>query len=64
MTPPISSNPSFSHRLQTVAMAINNSATRNDPACMELAKNEVDRLCAEADAMEAKLNESPVPPKE
>lgn len=45
-------------------MAINNSATRNDAVCMELAKNEVERLCAEVDAMEAKLGEVPSPPKE
>ena len=64
MTLPAQSKSSFSHRLQTVAMAINNSATRNDAVCMELAKNEVERLCAEVDAMEAKLGEVPSPPKE
>jgi len=43
--------------------ALNNQAGKIEEL-IEIQTKRVDRLCAEADAMEAKLNESPVPPKE
>lgn len=47
----------LSQRLQRVAQAINNASMRNDAVCLELAQNEVTRLCAEADELEAKVKE-------
>ena len=47
----------LSQRLQRVAQAINNASMRNDAVCLELAQNEVARLCAEADELEAKVKE-------
>jgi hypothetical protein len=48
---------SFSQRLQRVAQAINTASVRSDAVCLELAQDELARLCTEADALEAQLKE-------
>ena len=52
MNPPTTS---LSQRLQRVAQAINNASVRGDAVYLELAQDELTRLCAEADKLEGEL---------
>ncbi len=50
----------LSSRVRLIAQAINNSATRGDTACLELAKQELERFCAQLDLLESR-DSTPAP---